>query len=88
MPTAKEKKIIEQIVKINPDADTSGKNEAELTAMLQELAAKQANPEYKVAAGKSLSTRRGIKGPGATITAEMVNGEETLKDLKDKGYIE
>lgn len=43
---------------------------------------------YVVAPGKSLSTRRGIRGPGSTITAnELGNGVETLCFLYERGFV-
>lgn len=69
-------------VGINGDA-VKDKTNAELEAMLQEQ-----ETGDTIAPGKAICTKRGILGEGEPVTAEDLNGgEQTLDDLKAKGYI-
>ena len=47
------------------------------------------HPKFVVVDGKSLITKRGIRGPGDDITAkELAGGIEQLRHLYEEGFIE
>ena len=95
MPTNKE--LIEEIKKLDSDADTDGLTNAQLTEKLQSLKDNDdltggANAEddghtHKVADGKAITTKRGTLEGGAGISAADVGGVERLKVLVKSGHI-
>lgn len=84
---ASNKELIQAIAAISADVDTSGMNNAQLAAKLKELKdAITAQP--KVAEGKSVTSKRGILGPGAAVCAgDLAGGKAAFDDLVEKGYI-
>lgn len=100
---ASNQELIEKIKSIDPDAKVAGLTNKDLNEHLKSLnAAKQGGaptppePEtkekvsgsYKVAAGKALTTRRGIKSEGDTITvSDMTGGDEAFKSFLKTGHI-
>ncbi|MBK2258730.1 hypothetical protein [Francisella philomiragia] len=49
---------------------------------------KQQQNEYKVAEGKAITTRKGILSDGDVVVAkDVAGGEETLKNLLEKGFV-
>ena len=49
---------------------------------------KRKSAEHRVAAGKSITTPRGVVGPGGVVTAADFGGADALAGLVAKGYIE
>lgn len=45
-------------------------------------------PKHRVAKGKSICCRKGIRGPGDPIEAINVGGEDCLKGLVESGHVE
>ena len=88
---ASNKQLIDDILLIKPDALTEGLKSDDLAAMLKDLRAKaaEAKPrEYKIAAGKSVTSKKGILGPGVAVKPEYFPlGQETIDTLIDKGFI-
>ncbi len=84
--------LIEQLTALNPEFVKGDLTNAQMAAMLK---APEPEPEpapkakgYKVAKGKSLTTKAGIKAAGQEVTANMVGGgEDKLKLLKEKGLL-
>jgi len=87
--------------KPDADAEAKAKAEAEEAARLEaeQKAKEQAGAEAKakankpkgdrVAKGKSITTKAGIKSEGAVIKAsDLGGGAEAFKELKKKGFIE
>lgn len=49
---------------------------------------KQQQNKYKVAEGKAITTRKGILSDGDVVAAkDVAGGEETLKNLLEKGFV-
>ncbi|WP_265658577.1 hypothetical protein [Francisella philomiragia] len=49
---------------------------------------KQQQKKYKVAEGKAITTRKGILSDGDVVAAkDVAGGEETLKNLLEKGFV-
>ena len=88
-----------QILKITPDADVKGKNNAELSKILRGMtpapaadaqAAKEAadaEPPRHVVRGHAVTTRRGILSDDAEIHADDVGGIEALDALSALGIV-
>ena len=92
---ASNKDLIKSIVAINPDANTDGLNNNKLAEMLKGLktqpepeAVEPRDPVPVVAAGKSITTKRGILGPGEEIGPDdLGGGMESLVALHKAGYV-
>jgi hypothetical protein len=95
---ASNKDLIKSIVAINPDAKTDGLNNNKLAEMLKGLKAQPIQPESEaveprdpapvVAAGQSITTKRGILGPGEEIGPDdLGGGMESLVALHKAGYV-
>ncbi len=84
--------------------ELDGLKNAELTELLSDIKAKwrdasmhtaadevgpaEPSEHLVIAEGKSLTTKRGILGPGEEIKPQdLAGGEETLMDLYSKGYV-
>ncbi len=66
---------------LKPDA-------AAAEAAAAEAAAADEPREYKIAQGKSVTSKKGVLGPGAIVKPEYFSlGQETIDSLIDKGYI-
>jgi hypothetical protein len=62
--------------------------EAKATAKPKKEPAKKAPKMYKVAEGKAITTKQGIKGAGEIICADMINGgDEVMQQLAKKGFL-
>lgn len=44
-------------------------------------------PSFYIADGKSLTSKKGILGPGDEVKAEFFNGENTLEKLINSGHV-
>lgn len=86
----KKDEIIDAILALNPDEGLEGKTVAELEPILKALKAEaDAAKEFHVAEGKSLTTKRGILGPGAQITAGDFSGDggKILASFVESGHV-
>ncbi|MBL9108082.1 MAG: hypothetical protein JNM74_02380 [Myxococcales bacterium] len=73
--------------KARADADAKAKAEAEAKARA-DADAKAKVPVYKVARGKSVTSRRGILSAGAEVSArDFGGGERSIEDLANAGVI-
>lgn len=77
-------KLVKDMKKDHPDAAAKVEDDERIAAEeLAELAKKKAEkvtPPYCIADGKSLTTKRGLLGPGREIKAEdLAGGDKALK---------
>lgn len=78
--------LIADITAINEGAETEGLNNAQLSAKLKELkAAADEVKTFTVVKGKSITSKRGIIGPGEEVTGEDV---ADLEALRKRGLVE
>lgn len=78
------------ILKITPNADVKGKNNAELSKILRDMTpapAADAEPPRHVVRGHAVTTRRGILSDEAEIHADDVGGIEALDALSSLGIV-
>jgi len=73
-----------------PSVAPAGEEVSVVTAEVRETeTAAPKKVSYVVSGGKSLSTKRGIRGPGQDVIAdELAGGEEYLEHLARTGFLE
>ena len=80
--------------KAQAEADAAAKAQAEADAAAKAQAeadaAEPTEPVYVVAEGASITSKKGILGPGSEVKAQYFahNGEEILNSLLDRGLVE
>lgn len=76
------------ILALDPNAETDGLVKADLEALLLSLTAEPEPVVIKVAKGKSLTSKSGIKAGGDVVTAADFNGgQKTVDYLVERGYL-
>ena len=78
--------LVAAIAALDESAATDGLNNAQLSALLKSLKAdEEAAPHTpRIAPGKSITSKRGILGPGEQVHEGDVND---IADLKKRGFI-
>jgi len=70
------------------DAAVQAREKRKATEKALAAKAEKALPPFRVAPGKSITTKRGIKSDGEEVKAAwFANGDDTLTDLVSRGFV-
>ena len=78
----------ELVKSLKASKDAKAQAEADAKAQAEADAKASKGDEYLVADGKSVTSLKGIRGPGTPVEAKhFPGGQETLDDLIDRGLV-